>query len=123
MHRGARRAAAETPNVKRPLAAPSRPLAVPAMLALALATTGCSTLSDILAGDKVDYRTGAAQTKPLDVPPDLTQLSRDRRASQAQAGGTVSASSLATDEPVSTDSQRSRSENNCFLVCNLVRDN
>ena len=39
MHRGARRAAAETPNVKRPLAAPSRPLAVPAVLALALATT------------------------------------------------------------------------------------
>ena len=95
MHRGARRAAAETPNVKRPLAAPSRPLAVPAVLALALATTGCSSLSNFLSGDKVDYRSGAAQTKPLEVPPDLTQLSRDRRVSQAQAGGTVSASSLA----------------------------
>lgn len=94
MHRGARRAAAETPNVKRPLAAPSRPLALPAMLALALATTGCSSLSNFLSGDKVDYRSGAAQTKPLEVPPDLTQLSRDRRAAQAAAGGTVSASSL-----------------------------
>ena len=98
MNRGPQGAAAETPNVKPTLAAPSHRLAMPALLVLALATTGCSSLSDFLSGDKVDYRSGAAKSKPLDVPPDLTQLSRDARA--LQSGAAVSASSIGN--PAST---------------------
>jgi outer membrane protein assembly factor BamC len=44
----------------------------------------------LFSGDKVDYRSGAAKTKALEVPPDLTQLSRESRY-QLQ-GGVVSAS-------------------------------
>jgi outer membrane protein assembly factor BamC len=43
----------------------------------------------MLAGDKVDYRSGARQNTGLEVPPDLTQLARDGRF-QAP-GGSVSA--------------------------------
>jgi outer membrane protein assembly factor BamC len=46
-----------------------------------------------MAGDKVDYRRSSTKTAGLDVPPDLTQLARENRAS---GGGTVSASSMTT---------------------------
>ena len=59
------------------------------VLLLALSMAGCSTISEIFAGDSVDYRSGAPKGKSLDVPPDLTQLSRDGRF-QPQ-GGVVSA--------------------------------
>jgi outer membrane protein assembly factor BamC len=59
-------------------------------LALALALAGCSTVENFLAGDKVDYRSQAVKTAPLEVPPDLTQLQRDGR--YAPAAGSVSAS-------------------------------
>jgi outer membrane protein assembly factor BamC len=48
------------------------------MLAAALALSGCSSLGDALQGDKVDYKSATKGTS-LDVPPDLTQLSRDTR--------------------------------------------
>ena len=57
-----------------------------------VALTGCSSLDGLMSGDKVDYRTRAAKTEPLDVPPDLTQLARDGRY-QPQSG-VVSASTL-----------------------------
>ena len=62
---------------------------------LALATllmSGCTVL-DPFSGEKVDYKTSAARSKPLEVPPDLSQLSRDSRF-QAQ-GGVISASTAA----------------------------
>lgn len=65
------------------------PAARPARLsALALATVlaGCTTT---FSDDKVDYRSTAVKTAPLEVPPDLTQLSRDSR--YQQQGGVVSA--------------------------------
>lgn len=62
-----------------------------ATLALALSLTACSTLDDS-SGDKIDYRTRAAKTAPLDIPPDLTQLARDVRY-QPQAG-VVSATAM-----------------------------
>ena len=69
---------------------PARPAArVAALAVVAFATSGCSSFGDMLAGDKVDYRSGARQTTGLEVPPDLTQLARDGRF-QAP-GGTVSA--------------------------------
>jgi outer membrane protein assembly factor BamC len=51
---------------------------------------------DGLVGDsKIDYRTQAKKTNPLEVPPDLTQLSREGRLSVPAAGAEVRASSLA----------------------------
>ncbi len=43
----------------------------------------------MLEGDKVDYRTSGSKASTLDVPPDLTQLTRDSR--YQNSGGSVSA--------------------------------
>lgn len=72
------------------------PVATPARLTVlaALATLGgCSSLEGLLSGDKVDYRSTAVKTRPLEVPPDLTQLARDPR--YAPPGGVVSAAATA----------------------------
>jgi len=75
------------------------PLALSAaLLAVALASSGCSTIEGFLAGDKVDYRSQSAKTAPLEVPPDLTQLQREGRY-LPQGSGTVSASSFGTGTP------------------------
>jgi outer membrane protein assembly factor BamC len=63
-----------------------------ATLALALALGGCSTVENLLSGEKIDYRSQSSKTAPLEVPPDLTQLARDSRY-QPQSGS-VSASQL-----------------------------
>ena len=57
------------------------------LLALAMALSACAALE----GDKIDYKS-AAKGSTLEVPPDLTQLSRDSR--YAVPGGTVSAAAL-----------------------------
>lgn len=62
--------------------------------AVAVATLGflsaCTTVFD---GDKVNYKTdGAQKVAPLDIPPDLTQLTRDTR--YAVPSGSVTASSM-----------------------------
>jgi outer membrane protein assembly factor BamC len=70
---------------------PIRPVPA-AALALALSLAGCSSVENLLSGDKIDYRSAAAKTAPLEVPPDLTQLARDNRY-QPQSG-VVSATSF-----------------------------
>ena len=75
----------------------SRSLSLLPVCGLALAAalsslSGCSIVGDTLSGDKVDYRSGGEKTIGLDVPPDLTQLTRDSRYQQTQ-GGAVSAAS------------------------------
>lgn len=40
---------------------------------------GCSTMNDMLKGDKVDYKTSGKAGPSLEVPPDLTQLTRETR--------------------------------------------
>ncbi len=60
-------------------------------LALLAALAGCSSSS--LSTDRVDYRSNTAKINPLEVPPDLAQLSRDSRY-QTQ-NGVVSASATA----------------------------
>jgi len=57
-------------------------------LAAAVALAGCSS-TDLFGGDKIDYRSKAAKTSPLEVPPDLTQLSREAR--YVPQAGSVSA--------------------------------
>ena len=63
-------------------------------VAAAAALGACSSVERVLGGDKVDYRSQAAKTVPLDVPPDLTQLARDSR--YRPQGGPVSASGTGT---------------------------
>lgn len=48
------------------------------LLVAALSASGCSTLESAMEGDKIDYKT-SAKGPSLEVPPDLTQLSRDTR--------------------------------------------
>lgn len=64
----------------------------PLCLALALALAGCGSLDQVTGNESVDYRTSGNKTAPLDIPPDLTQLSRDPR--YAPQGASVSASTL-----------------------------
>ncbi len=59
---------------------------------IALALAGCSSVESFVTGDKVDYRSAGAKTAGLEVPPDLTQLSRDTR--YQQSGGAVSAAAF-----------------------------
>lgn len=61
-----------------------------AVLLLAGSLAGCSSIEGFLSGDKVDYRATAAKSRPLEVPPDLTQLAKDPR--YAPQGGVISAS-------------------------------
>ena len=76
-----------------------------AALATTLVTSGCSSVSETLAGDKVDYRTSGSQSVRLDVPPDLSQLPGQTRYGQV-GPASVSATSLQridkAEAPVST---------------------
>jgi len=67
---------------------PVRPLCV----ALGLALAGCGTLDQVTGNENVDYRSSGNRTAPLDIPPDLTQLSRDPR--YAPQGASVSANAF-----------------------------
>ncbi len=73
-----------------------------AITTAALALGGCSTLDNFMSGDKIDYRTNStARTTGLEVPPDLTQLTRDSRYQQPQ-GGAVSAAAYQAGTPAAT---------------------
>lgn len=65
---------------------------VTAVCTTALLLAGCSSLDGLFGGSKVDYRSQAAKTAPLEVPPDLTQLAREGRF--RTTNGTVSASGM-----------------------------
>ena len=60
---------------------------------------GCSTIDGLVSGDKLDYRTTGTKTAGLEVPPDLTQLTKDSRYQQTQ-GNTVSAAAYQAGTPV-----------------------
>jgi outer membrane protein assembly factor BamC len=66
----------------------------PALLALTLSLlAGCSSIESAISGDKIDYRTsGGQKSTGLEVPPDLTQLSKDSR--YQQPSGSISASTF-----------------------------
>lgn len=52
----------------------------------------------VLQSDKIDYKSASVKTAPLEIPPDLTQLSRDQRYA---AGTPVTASSFQLGQTVS----------------------
>ncbi len=108
-------------------------LAVAALFA-GLTVSGCTSLSNTLSGDKVDYKSAsaAAKTGPgLEVPPDLSQLTRDSR--YVVPGMAVSANayqvaqpntSAATPTAASTigDVRIERAGNQRWLVVNRPAD-
>jgi len=72
-------------------------VATAAAVAVALSLGGCTSSEGLFGGDKIDYQAEAVKTKPLDVPPDLTQLARDSRYQPIGAsGGVVSAARAAS---------------------------
>ena len=76
----------------------SLPLAACAASA-ALALGACSSIEGLMSGDKIDYRScSTARTSGLEVPPDLTQLTRDSRYQQTQ-GSSVSATAFQASAP------------------------
>ncbi len=71
------------------------PLRAGLLLALGLGLGGCSLLNDSNPGtDSLDYRSGAAKTPLLEVPPDLTPLANDGR--YRPQSGAISATALAS---------------------------
>jgi outer membrane protein assembly factor BamC len=109
----------------------SRPAITPAplmVLVAAMILTGCSSLGEALQGDKVDYKS-ATKGASLDVPPDLTQLSRDTRyvvpgtavtASGYQVGQTTQ--SVPTAASTVGDVRIERAGNQRWLVVNRPAD-
>ena len=67
-----------------------------ALVALSL-LAGCSTIKDTMEGERIDYKSSGAKGPSLDVPPDLTQLSRESR--YVVPGAAVSANSYQTAQP------------------------
>ena len=99
----------------KPEHALQHPIASLTVLTLVAATllSGCSSISDVMQGEKVDYKSsGNAKAPSLDIPPDLTQLARDTRyvvpgtavsansyqVGQAQAATTVPTAALAVGD-------------------------
>jgi outer membrane protein assembly factor BamC len=90
---------------------------------------GCSSLSEVMQGDKIDYKTSGKSAPSLEVPPDLTQLSRETR--YVVPGTAVSASAFqigagAKDVPVAAlsvgDVRIERAGSQRWLVVNRPAD-
>jgi outer membrane protein assembly factor BamC len=69
---------------------------VSALVALGL-LAGCSSIREVMDGERVDYKSSGAKGPSLDIPPDLTQLSRETR--YVVPGTAVSASSYQVGQP------------------------
>ena len=81
-------------------------IALGCALSVTLLGSGCSSLSNALSGDKIDYRSSGSQSVRLDVPPDLSQLSGQSRFTQVSPS-IVTASSMGQQTPgaISTGNQ------------------
>ncbi len=53
--------------------------ATASILIATLLLASCSTVTDLMQGDKIDYKSNGKAGPSLDIPPDLTQLSRETR--------------------------------------------
>jgi outer membrane protein assembly factor BamC len=89
-----------SPVTRFPAARPFSQVPQATLLGLAFFLASCSSLESFVAGDKIDYRSSGTKTPGLEIPPDLTQLSRDSR--YQQSGGAVSAAAFqaGTSAPV-----------------------
>ena len=82
---------------------PLRGWKMAACAAAALALGACATVNEVVGEGKVDYRSQSGKTAGLDVPPDLTQLSRS--GADRQTSGVVTASTLGAAAPSAAPSQ------------------
>lgn len=73
-------------------------IALGCALSVTLLGSGCSSLSNALSGDKIDYRSSGSQSVRLDVPPDLSQLAGQSRFTQVSPA-IVTASSMGQQTP------------------------
>ena len=73
-------------------------IALGCALSVTLLGSGCSSLSNALSGDKIDYRSSGSQSVRLDVPPDLSQLPGQSRFTQVSPS-IVTASSMGQQAP------------------------
>ena len=64
---------------KRSGASNIKTAATTATLAISMVLSGCSSLTEMFQGEKIDYKTSGKSGPSLDIPPDLTQLSKDTR--------------------------------------------
>ncbi|MES2399451.1 MAG: outer membrane protein assembly factor BamC [Pseudomonadota bacterium] len=91
---------------------------------------GCSTVSELMSGDKIDYKSNGKAGPSLDVPPDLTQLSKETRyvvpgtAVSANAFQVGQASSQTTPVAAASvgDVRIERAGNQRWLVVNRPAD-
>ena len=72
-------------------------VATAAALSATLLVTGCSSVGDLLKGEKIDYKSSGKGGPSLDVPPDLTQLAKETR--YAVPGTSISASAYQIGQP------------------------
>ena len=63
----------------------------------ALVLSGCSSVGSLLQGDRVDYKSSGKAGPSLEVPPDLTQLSRETR--YVVPGTVASANAFQVSQP------------------------
>ena len=98
-------------------------------LAIFIMLSGCSSLGEMFQGEKIDYKTSGKSGPSLDIPPDLTQLSKDTR--YVVPGTPVTASTYQVGQaaqPVPTaavavgDVRIERSGNQRWLVVNRPAD-
>ena len=66
------------------------------LLLSSMLLSGCSTINDTLVGEKIDYKSAAKKGPSLDIPPDLSQLTRDNR--YAVPGVAVTANTFQSDK-------------------------
>lgn len=100
------------------------------LLMVMLVLAGCSTVSDLLQGDKVDYKSSGKAGPSLDVPPDLSQLSKETRyvvpgtaiTASAYRLGSVANAGLPTAANAVGDVRIERSGNQRWLVVNRPAD-
>ena len=116
-------------SIQRPALRKARSAAALSALVAASLLAGCSTLRDTMEGERVDYKSSGTKGPSLDVPPDLTQLSRDTR--YVVPGTAVSASSYQAAQPAQTvttaaaavgDVRIERAGNQRWLVVNRPAD-
>ena len=93
---------------------------------------GCSSLSEVMQGEKVDYKSsGNAKAPSLDIPPDLTQLTRETRyvvpgtavsANSYQVGQTQAITQVPTAALAVGDVRIERAGSQRWLVVNRPAD-
>ncbi len=100
-------------------------------LALAALLAGCSSVDNLVADDKIDYRGTAKKTAGLEVPPDLTQLQKESRyatpsgpvsASTFQAGASAPATPTSTVATTTADVRLERVGGQRFLATAVPPD-